>query len=93
MSLAVTTLVLGSGNPDNLVASYGIVASGEMMITSLLAAVVFARHWGWDRAGGLLGSFLAIELVFLVVNILKAAPGGWLPLVVGVANCATTSGA
>ena len=82
---AVTILVLGFGNSDNLAAPYGIVVSGEMMITSLLAAVLTARHWGWGRAGGLFGSFLAIELVFLAANILNVSPGGWLPPVVGIA--------
>jgi len=83
--LAVTILVLGFGNSDNLAAPYGIVVSGEMMITSLLAAVVIARHWGWGRAGGLFGSFLAIELAFIAANILDVSPGGWLPPVVGIA--------
>ena len=83
--LAVTILVLGFGSSDNLVAPYGIVVSGELMVTSLLAAVVIARHWGWGRAGGLFGSFLAIELVFLVANTLNVSPGGWLPPVVGIA--------
>ena len=83
--LAVTILVLGFGNSDNLAAPYGIVVSGEMMITSLLAAVVTARHWGWGRAGGLFGSFLAIELAFLAANILNVSLGGWLPPVVGIA--------
>ena len=83
--LAVTALVLGYRNSDNLVAPYGIVVSGEMMITSLLAAVVVARHWGWGRAGGLFGGFLAIELAFLAANMFNAFPGGWLPLGVGIA--------
>ena len=83
--LAVTILVLGFGNSDNLVAPYGIVVSGKLMVTSLLAAVVVARHWGWGRAGGLFGSFLAIELVFLVANTLNVSPGGWVLPVVGIA--------
>jgi KUP system potassium uptake protein len=83
--LAATFLVLAFRSSDNLAAPYGIVLSGEMMITSLLAAVVIARHWGWGRAGGLFGSFLTIELVFLAANIVNASPGGWLPPAVGVA--------
>ena len=83
--LAVTILVLGFGRSENLVAPYAIVVSGELMVTSLLAAAVLARHSGWARAGGIFGSFLAIELVFLVANIGHVSRGGWLPLIAGIA--------
>lgn len=76
--LAVTILVLGFGRSENLVAPYAIVVSGELMVTSLLAAAVLARHSGWARAGGIFGSFLAIELLFLVANIGHVSRGGWL---------------
>lgn len=78
--LVVMLLVLGIRSSDNLAAPYGIVASGQMMITSLLTAAVVARGWGWVKAGVLFGGFLAIELAFLVANILNISQGGWLLL-------------
>ena len=78
--LAVMLLVLGLRSSDSLVAPYGIVVSGQMIITSLLTAAVVARGWGWVQAGVLFGGFLAIELAFLVANILNISQGGWLLL-------------
>jgi KUP system potassium uptake protein len=80
MLLAVMLLVLGIRSSDNLVDPFGIVVSGQMMITSLLSAAIVARGWGWIKAGVLFGGFLAIELAFLVANLLNLSQGGWLLL-------------
>ena len=80
MLLAVMLLVLGIRSSDNLVDPFGIVVSGQMMITSLLSAAIVARGCGWIKAGVLFGGFLAIELAFLVANLLNLSQGGWLLL-------------
>ena len=87
LMLAVMILVLGFKSSNNLAAAYGIAVTGDMVITSFLAAYVAARvwGWGWTRAAALFACFLAVELVFLAANILKIPDGGWFPLVAGVA--------
>lgn len=86
LMLAVMILVLGFKSSNNLAAAYGIAVTGDMVITSILATVVVARvwKWGWWRAVALFSCFLAVELVFLVANILKIPDGGWFPLVAGL---------
>jgi KUP system potassium uptake protein len=86
LMLAVMILVLGFKSSNNLAAAYGIAVTGDMVITSILATVVVARvwKWGWLRAVALFSCFLAVELVFLVANILKIPDGGWFPLVAGL---------
>ncbi|MQY52731.1 potassium transporter Kup [Rhodocyclus tenuis] len=83
---AVVVLVLGFRSSNNLAAAYGLAVTGDMVITSLLATVVAARvwGWGWTRAGLLFACFLAVELSFLVANVMKIPDGGWFPLAVGV---------
>jgi len=86
LMLAVMILVLGFKSSNNLAAAYGIAVTGDMVITSLLAAYVAARvwKWGWTRAVALFACFLVVELVFLAANVLKIPDGGWFPLVAGV---------
>jgi KUP system potassium uptake protein len=81
----VLALVLGFRSSGNLAAAYGIAVTGDMVITSILAAMVVSRVWGWGplRAGALFAGFLVIELSFFGANVLKIPDGGWFPLVVG----------
>ncbi len=87
LMLAVMILVLGFRSSNNLAAAYGLAVTGDMVITSLLAAYVASRVWGWGRgrAGLLFACFLSVELIFLAANVLKIPDGGWFPLVTGVA--------
>ena len=86
LMVAVMILVLGFKSSNNLAAAYGIAVTGDMVITSILAAYVVAKvwRWGWFKAGLLFSCFLAVELIFLAANILKIPDGGWFPLVAGV---------
>lgn len=86
LMVAVMILVLGFKSSNNLAAAYGIAVTGDMVITSILAAFVVAKvwKWGWFKAGLLFSCFLAVELIFLAANILKIPDGGWFPLVAGV---------
>lgn len=86
LMVAVMLLVLGFRSSNNLAAAYGIAVTGDMVITSLLACLVVARtwKWGWTKAVLLFAVFLAVELVFLLANILKIPDGGWFPLVAGI---------
>ena len=84
--IAVMILVLGFKSSNNLAAAYGIAVTGDMVITSILAAYVVAKvwKWGWLKAGLLFACFLSVELVFLAANVLKIPDGGWFPLIAGV---------
>jgi KUP system potassium uptake protein len=46
--IGVVALVLGFGSSTNLASAYGIAVTGTMVITTLLAAVVFRRVWNWS---------------------------------------------
>ncbi len=85
LMIAVMTLVTGFGSSSNLAAAYGIAVTGDMVITTLLAALVFRGvwRWSWARTIALTSVFLVIDLAFFSANVLKIPAGGWLPLLVG----------
>ena len=53
-----------------------------MVITSMLAIIVFRYAWGWrwPVVLGIMLPILALELVFFYANILKVLDGGFIPL-------------
>lgn len=81
---AVVAVVLAFRNSANLAAAYGIAATGTMLMTTVLFAVVMRKVWRWPLAvaAGLTLVFLAIDLVFFTSNLLKLADGGWLPVLI-----------
>lgn len=86
LMIAVMILVLGFKSSGNLAAAYGIAVTGDMVITTLLAAVVFHTMWGWSwwRTGAVVTLFLSIDLAFFSANVLKIPDGGWVPILIGV---------
>jgi KUP system potassium uptake protein len=86
LMLAVMALVLGFKSSGNLAAAYGIAVTGDMVITSLLAGMVFHHMWGWSksRTGALVVLFLTVDVAFFSANVLKIPDGGWVPLVIGI---------
>jgi KUP system potassium uptake protein len=86
LMLAVMALVLGFQSSGNLAAAYGIAVTGDMVITSLLAGMVFHHMWGWGklRTGALVALFLTVDIAFFSANVMKIPDGGWVPLVIGV---------
>ena len=85
LMVAVMVLVVGFGSSSNLAAAYGIAVTGDMVITTLLAAMVFhgVWKWSWPLTLAIAGVFLAIDLAFFGANILKIPAGGWFPLLIG----------
>lgn len=85
LMVGVMGLVLIFGSSGDLAAAYGIAVTGDMVITTLLASVVFHHLWGWSKAktAVLVGLFLVIDLSFFAANILKIPDGGWVPLLIG----------
>jgi len=86
LMVMVMALVLGFGSSSNLAAAYGIAVTGDMVITTLLAALVFHSVWGWSwaRTLSLAAIFLTVDLAFFGANVLKIPAGGWFPLLIGL---------
>ena len=86
LMIAVMALVIGFHSSSNLAAAYGIAVTGDMVITTLLAVLVFHGVWGWKWVNALtLGAvFLTVDLAFFGANLLKIPAGGWFPILVGV---------
>lgn len=86
LMVAVMALVIGFGSSSNLAAAYGIAVTGDMVITTVLAALVFHGVWGWSwlRTLSLAALFLTVDLAFFGANILKIPAGGWFPILVGI---------
>jgi KUP system potassium uptake protein len=80
-------LVLWFQTSSALSAAYGIAVTGTMAITSLLFAVVARARWNWSlwHVGLLTAGFLAMDLAFLLANVVKIEHGGWVPIVMAIA--------
>jgi KUP system potassium uptake protein len=84
--VGVMVLVISFRSSGNLAAAYGIAVTGDMVITSLLAGIVFHEIWRWSKlkTALLVGFFLIIDLAFFSANVLKIPDGGWVPLLIGI---------
>ena len=87
LAVAVLGLVLGFQSSDALANAYGIAVAGDMLVTSVLVAVVARGVWGWPwllvvPVGCL---FLALDVTFVAANLHKIPRGGWFPLLVAAA--------
>ncbi len=85
LMVGVTLLILGFKSSGNLAAAYGIAVTGDMVITTLLAGIVFHGVWGWSlrRTLSAVSFFIVIDLAFFSANVLKIPDGGWVPLLIG----------
>src|ERR1700736_2509378 len=86
--LGVLLLVLLFKSSSALASAYGIAVTGTMVVTTALAFVVVWKCWHWPVcfAALFVSGFLAIDLAFLVANLMKVVDGGWVPLL--FAGCA-----
>ena len=86
LMIGVCALVLAFGSSARLASAYGIAVTGDMVITSLLAIVVFRYSWNWSWLVvlAIMLPILGIELVFLYANLLKVPDGGYIPLLFAV---------
>jgi KUP system potassium uptake protein len=85
MLFGVVGLVLGFGSSSALAGAYGIAVNGDMIVSSILLAIVLLGRSGWARYAMMaaLVVFLAVEAMFLAANLTKIVHGGWFPLVLG----------
>ncbi len=83
LMVGVVALVLAFGSSANLASAYGIAVTGDMVITSILAIIVFRYAWGWRWIWVLVIvlPILSIELIFFYANLMKVVDGGYIPLI------------
>src|SRR5256712_1836638 len=86
--LAVLTiaLVLDFQTSSNLAGAYGVALSTLMALTTVMFYVMSREVWGWSipKAAAVAGSFLIVDLTFLIANALKIWHGGWVPLAIAI---------
>ncbi len=82
LMIGVVILVVLFRSSSALASAYGIAVTGTMLITAGLAFLVLWRVWKWSplAAGATMVPFIAVELLFLVSNLLKVFEGGYMPL-------------
>lgn len=81
--VGVVALVLSFGSSARLASAYGIAVTGDMVITSVLAVIVFrwSWNWSWPLIAVVMVPVLTIELIFFSANMMKLLDGGYIPLV------------
>ncbi len=83
--VGVVILVVEFRSSENLAAAYGIAVTGTFLCTSLLAADVFRRRFGWPLplVGAIFVPLAMLDIGFFASNLLKVPDGGYVPLVLG----------
>ncbi|MBC7737985.1 MAG: potassium transporter Kup [Candidatus Saccharibacteria bacterium] len=86
---AVIVLVIAFESSTNLASAYGIAVTGDMVITSVLATIVFSRAWKWPIwvVVGVIAPILTVELLFLAANLTKLFEGGYVPVLMASTMC------
>ncbi|MDB6453455.1 potassium transporter Kup [Falsirhodobacter sp. 20TX0035] len=89
LAVGVIVLVLVFQSSSDLASAYGIAVSGDMVITSLLAIILFRKGWRWPLLGviALMVPILLIEVLFLMANAAKLADGGYIPVLISAVLC------
>ncbi|MDG1378216.1 MAG: potassium transporter Kup [Yoonia sp.] len=82
----VIILVLAFGSSARLATAYGIAVTGEMIVTTVLAFIVYRFLWSWRTsfAAMIFGPLLVIEGLLLAANLTKFIDGGYLPILIAV---------
>jgi KUP system potassium uptake protein len=82
----VVILVLTFGSSSDLASAYGIAVTGDMVITSVLATILFWKAWKWSLwvVALIMVPLLSIELLFLAANATKIPSGGYVPILMAV---------
>jgi len=69
-----------------LASAYGIAVTLDMLITTILFAVVARRFWRWKRRwlGPIIVVFLVVDVLLVGANIIKFPTGGWFAIVIAL---------
>jgi KUP system potassium uptake protein len=81
----VLLLVVLFRSSSGLATAYGIAVTGTMVVTTMMAFVVVWKLWKWKPwvAAALILPFLAVDMTFLIANLLKVYEGGWITILAG----------
>ena len=87
MLVSVLLIVFSFQSSDALAGAYGAAVVGTMLLTTLLGALVAHLNWNWGlwRVGIVFGSFLLLDIAFVLGNATKIPNGGWVPLTIAAA--------
>jgi KUP system potassium uptake protein len=87
MLVSVLIFVFAFRSSSALAGAYGAAVVGTMLLTTLLGALVARLHWNWGlwRVAAVFGSFLLVDLAFVLGNATKIPHGGWVPLAIAAA--------
>ncbi len=85
--IAVLMLVILFGSSSALASAYGLAVSGNMVVTSVLLAIVMRRLWRWPviAVAAVMLPLMSLDLSFLVANSLKFLDGGWATVTISAA--------
>ncbi|OAG78324.1 Kup system potassium uptake protein [Acetobacter malorum] len=85
LAVGAVLLVVAFRSSDALASAYGIAVTGTFICTSILAIVVFRKHFNWPvwQVALVFGGFLALDSTFFAANALKIPDGGWVPVLLG----------
>jgi KUP system potassium uptake protein len=89
LATGVIILVIIFGSSTNLASAYGIAVTGDMVITSILASILFVKGWKWSvgATAALMIPLLSLELLFLAANATKILDGGYVPISIATTMC------
>ncbi len=89
LTFGVLALVLAFGSSSSLASAYGIAVTGDMVITSILAFVLFLKAWKWPlwQVVVVLVPIMLLETLFLCANLLKVVDGGYVPILMAATMC------
>lgn len=84
--VVVLILVWSFRTSSSLSHAYGISVFGTMVVSSMLAAIVIRRHWGWSplATGALILPFFVVDVSFFSANMLKLFHGGYVPVLLAM---------
>ena len=89
LMVGVLCLVVAFGSSSRLASAYGIAVTGDMVITSILAFVLFWKAWKWPLWGVLavMVPIMLAETMFLAANMVKIPDGGYVPVMMAATMC------
>ncbi len=84
--VVVLILVWSFRTSSSLSHAYGISVFGTMVVSSMLAAIVIRRHWGWSvpATAALILPFFIVDVSFFSANMLKLFHGGYVPVLLAM---------
>ncbi|MCW1919316.1 potassium transporter Kup [Rhodobacter sp. KR11] len=89
LMVSVIILVVAFESSTRLASAYGIAVTGDMVITTILAFVLFRKAWKWPLVLCLavILPILGVELLFLGANLIKIVDGGYVPVILAATMC------